>query len=346
MAILMNFLQGYHTSGSKAGERIFWTENLTQKNHFRFLDLSPELRNRVYWLLFNGTLPVRSKLVKQRIDTHDLRVQYSSKYSYRRGKDPGHVSSEKWYGVTYEAINTPAILIACKQILSEVGPMLYGATPFIFDSTTAIARFGGKVGSMVKFLRTVTFELGFFKKTSSKHAVAVLEQAAELKKLAFSHKDIGFGLNALSDEKYQELLCNVRNLVFTFLPVLEKLHASRSNSAQGSDVLEIMQVEGGECKKCTHLSIMSTVPSKNCYGCKTEPFSEEVMAKHHESLRVLINDIVAYALDLADERVTGMIEGIGICPPGIVGLANPDEVGVRQEIEPVSSEFGSEYDEY
>lgn len=257
------------------------------------MGLPGELRNMVYSRMFGESKPVRSRQVKQKISDR----QFVTKFSFRRGDNPGRVSTEGWLKATRSVIDTPGILYVCRQVNIEVSTMLYGDTPFIFATTSVLAAFAKSAGSMIQYLRIVKFDTGFLKKVSKDAARYTLTRASGLRQLVFKHKDLSFGVREIGDDEGAAVNEFCVDIVCLFYTVFMRLHNIRKNTLAGSDVLNIVRVEYDD-------------PGRS----QGTPIAKDVAEVHCRSLRALVNKHIADLLELPSNRC--LVSGVGICGPG------------------------------
>lgn len=114
---------------------------------FRFMDLPPELRNRIYRYVLGSSSHFFSKSRRGKNGSKEkgrrLRAQQYIRQTHRNA--PGYT----------RAIKNESILTVSKEVTREVAPMLYGAEAFNFDSSRKLKHFVSGIGSMVVYLRDI-----------------------------------------------------------------------------------------------------------------------------------------------------------------------------------------------
>lgn len=201
---------------------------------FRFLDLPPDIRNRIYTLLLATS-------------THVLILAEASTPAARAT----HCAGKEWYSVgdgehimasPIRAIKPSSILFANQQIRNEIAPMLYGQIKFKFSAigcrSITFPDFARSINDMLRLLRDVT--LCGFSKDKFKEAFKALQGADKLILLTIllssgNWFDASPSFFAVGPRRFHELKdCSD---LFPTLRTLVRTHQGKRKSSNQDDAL-------------------------------------------------------------------------------------------------------------
>lgn len=181
---------------------------------FRFLDLPPELRTRIYLdlLEMDGDLFIYHQ-------QDGFRVQYRNRLSHNNGK----------------IVITVGLLRTCKQINFEATPILYGSNTLGTSGPNAV-KLLQSLGCSIRHIRL--FFIAIRRNSCSTHfedACALLKSAPLMARFSFTRPG-----NSISDYR-MEYLCRA------LTPLMRSLSKAwkKNPDKKEEDVLEILHVDPG-----------------------------------------------------------------------------------------------------
>lgn len=209
--------------------------------HFRFLDLSAELRNKIY----NYSLVLKGKIQIQRRVQYgwdDFGPGYIWCYVRKSLKPklrfvPLRCGLMGWARVYVFKSLSPNLLVTCKAIHQEGTPMLYGSNAFVLDDGGHTDKdpetWTSIIGNSIEHLRTVTIKSA---RTQNylKSILSDLKGARHLEKLV---------INRFCSANFR----TPSTMLTGLYPLVLHMHKSRKNTDK-KPVLSVLEIQGKDGK--------------------------------------------------------------------------------------------------
>ncbi|KAF7194399.1 hypothetical protein HII31_04204 [Pseudocercospora fuligena] len=226
------------TEGSFAGRHVLMLEPVT--DHFRFLDLPPEIRNLIYDELLLEHSPVKIVTYKAK-----GRARRAVRSTLHHGH-PGLTWNSKlgtWKG---QASSAHVILQVNKQILAEAGPIAYGSNVFQLDDYRGLRDFLEGIGSMRAHLKQIRLLSPIYYTTVATTALHKLKDAKGLVSLEYPR-------DLLSDNPQSYKGVTPQGLFNDCKQLLKALYSYRKkHKGSVDDLVNIIKITPGVhpiCKK-------------------------------------------------------------------------------------------------
>lgn len=257
---------------------------------FRFLDLPPEIRNKVYGYLLEEANP---------IGIHTYSPVRKPVRSVRAGYVPGSYTTRAgltWDKETCKWIGEPpsafALLRVCKQMLQETAPVAYGNNTFSPRSFRDAHVWFNAIGSMRRYVRRFQLPERAHGRSHLHTIFSKLQTAVDLRSIIVDHSNVC--------SQSWEWLCTYRPaaLASRLAPLLKALKKAfvRNGTRSPRDLLEILTVTYETCHQCKigHHERCSDYKS-NCDTTCAE------LDEHCQDLQVEFRSAVASVLGMEEE---------------------------------------------
>ncbi|PPJ55629.1 hypothetical protein CBER1_03750 [Cercospora berteroae] len=207
-----------------------------------FLDLPPELRNRIYELVLvarsNGPTVLMPRL---RPDLGEIQRGFMSPITFPHQYDrrEWNTSDPTSFGLV------PSLLATCKQIYQEALPVLYGNNPFLIAADTDEIKYTRREGALelpraVQAMRIVELH-GGKKQVIVKSLLLVLQNMLDLDTLRI-------------DLLLRRNFTLPRTMANGLLPLVQKLHAERMGTDR-KQVMDVIEFKGPASEWSRHRDI-------------------------------------------------------------------------------------------
>ncbi|KXT12602.1 hypothetical protein AC579_363 [Pseudocercospora musae] len=224
------------TEGSFAGRHLLMLEPVT--DHFRFLDLPPEIRNLIYDELLLERNPVKV-------------ITYKAKGRARRAvrstlqhSHPGLIWNSDLGTWTGQASSAHVILQVNQQILAEAGPIAYGSNVFRLDDYRGLRCFLEGIGRMRAYLKHISLFSPIYYTTIATPALHKLKDAKGLVSLEYAA-----GMLSDSADTYKGV--TPQGLFHDCKQLLKSLHSHRKkHRASVDDVIDVVKITPGAWVIC------------------------------------------------------------------------------------------------
>ncbi|EME85642.1 uncharacterized protein MYCFIDRAFT_82619 [Pseudocercospora fijiensis CIRAD86] len=224
------------TEGSFAGRHVLMLEPVT--DHFRFLDLPPEIRNLIYDELLREHRPVRIATYKAK-----GRARRAVRSTLHQSH-PGLTWNSKFGTWTGQASSAHVILQVNKQMLAEAAPIAYGSNVFQLDDHRGLRDFLEGIGSMRAHLKQIRLLSPIYYSTVAITALHKLKDAKGLASLEFPRNMLSDNVHAYKGITPQGLFNDCKQL-------LKVLCNHRKKQKDGfNELLEIIKITPGVLSIC------------------------------------------------------------------------------------------------
>jgi hypothetical protein len=261
-------------------------------NVFRFMDLPPEMRNRVYGYLLESVVDLvlvisrpyspQRRVVNRSVTLQDYPIGIKNYRGFAR-EDP---AVSKWYP---EPLFNVGLLRVSKQVYAEAAPILYGSNTFSFNHATAIKATLLAMDRGRAFLRNVNLRYRGYAQIPLKSSQHLLKNAAKtLRSFTVHHTCACAHGTTNSLEKFFS----------DILPLLKAVHKVQKGVPNPIDVLKIVKFywEETPCANCTGYPGNLSVPCMNG-ECKRYRCAD--LDEHVRDLTKQFREMLAKELELS-----------------------------------------------
>ncbi|KXS95949.1 hypothetical protein AC578_7998 [Pseudocercospora eumusae] len=224
------------TEGSFAGRHVLMLEPVT--DHFRFLDLPPEIRNLIYDELLLEHNPIKIVTYKAK-----GRARRAVRSTLHQGH-PGLTWNSKLGTWTGQASSAHVILQVNKQMLAEAGPIAYGSNVFRLDDYRGLRDFLEGIGSMRAHVKQIRLLSPIYYSTVATTALHKLKDAKGLVSLEYPR-------DMLSDNPESYKGITAQGLFNDCKQLLKALHSYRKKHRNSvDDLVDIIKITPGVHSIC------------------------------------------------------------------------------------------------